>query len=135
MKNEQSRYSPFSNNFGSLDNDDIIIQCHKRKLRINTRLIRKIHFVKRRNLFTNAFLLFLSSLIFWTMEYNTIFAIDKVILGASGIALLLPGLFYRNFESEMVIVLQFDFIKIKVKNSLEEDAKKLITQFINQYSK
>jgi hypothetical protein len=56
--------------------------------------------------------------------YNNIFLIDKDILEVSGITFLLLSIFYYRFESEMLILLKFDFIKIKVKNCLKEDAKK-----------
>jgi hypothetical protein len=131
MKNENNKFMPFSNNFGAISIDEINIDDNEKKISLSTKIITQIYLVKKRKIELNIFFLFLFLSIFWMKAYNNIFLIDKDILGVSGITFLLLSIFYYRFESEMLILLKFDFIKIKVKNCLKEDAKKIITQFYN----
>lgn len=132
MNDKNDKPVHFSNNFGTIRNEEISIHNYNRTFPLRMQYIRKMLLVKRRKLHHNAFFLVISIFIFWMMEYNNLFLINQGILGFSGIVILLISILHRSFESKFVILMKFDFVKIKVKESLEEDTKNFIIQF-NKY--
>jgi hypothetical protein len=119
MKNEKNKPNLFSNNFGTITSDEIHIHSFDIKIPLLFKYIKY-------------FLLLLSVFMFWMMLHNNIFFVSNTILGTSGIALLAAGVFYRTSERQFIIFTRFDFIKIEVEASLEEDSKKFIKEF-NKY--
>jgi hypothetical protein len=132
MKNEKNKPNLFSNNFGTITSDEIHIHSFDIKIPLLFKYIKKVQLAKKRRLHLNYFLLLLSVFMFWMMLHNNIFFVSNTILGTSGIALLAAGVFYRTSERQFIIFTRFDFIKIEVEASLEEDSKKFIKEF-NKY--
>lgn len=129
MKNEKSQRISFSNSFGNIAGDEINIRSLEIRIPLLFNHITKIQFVKRRRLHFNFFLLLLSLFIFWMILYNNIFFISTTILCISGIVILAASAFYRTSERKVIIFTKFDFIKIQVEASLEQDSKEFISEF------
>jgi hypothetical protein len=132
MNNEKNKPISFSNSFGALTSEEIHIHSFEIRIPLLFKNIKKIQFVKKRRLHFNFFLLLLSVFTFWMMFYNNIFFIPNEVLSVSGIMLLTAAVFYRTSEREFIILTKFDFIKIQVEASLEQDSKKFISEF-NKY--
>lgn len=133
MKNLEENYIVFSNDFGAISSSQIHIYIYSKPHPLLFKSIKKIKLVKRRKLHFNFFLFILAIFIFWMMAYNNIFFVPARILGISGMVILAAGVFYRSSELQFIIFMKFDFIKIQVPASLEQDSKNFITEFNKQH--